>query len=58
MNVKRYVARTAKEALRQVRAELGADAVVLRNRPVPDGVEILAMVDAALPDQLLSLIHI
>lgn len=51
MNVKRYVARTAKEALRQVRAELGADAVVLRNRPVPDGVEILAMVDAALPDQ-------
>lgn len=52
MNVKRYVARTAKEALRQVRAELGADAVILRNRPAPDGVEILAMVDAALPDHL------
>jgi flagellar biosynthesis protein FlhF len=46
MNVKRFVAATAREALARVRAELGADAVVLRNRPVPGGVEILAMPDA------------
>lgn len=46
MNVKRFVAPTAREALARVRAELGADAVVLRNRPVPGGVEILAMPDA------------
>jgi len=47
MNVKRFVAPTAREALARVRAELGADAVVLRNRPVQGGVEILAMPDAA-----------
>lgn len=47
MNVRRYVAPTAREALAQVRAELGADAVVLRNRPAPGGVEILAMPDGA-----------
>src|SRR5690606_26305249 len=41
-----FVAPTAREALARVRAELGADAVVLRNRPVPGGVEILAMPDA------------
>lgn len=46
MNVRRFVAPTAREALAQVRAELGADAVVLRNRPAPGGVEILAMPDA------------
>lgn len=47
MNVKRYVAKTAKEALAKVRVELGPDAVVLKNRPVPGGVEILAMPDEA-----------
>ncbi|MBX3592701.1 MAG: flagellar biosynthesis protein FlhF [Burkholderiaceae bacterium] len=46
MNVRRFVAPTAREALARVRAELGADAVVLRNRSVPGGVEILAMPDA------------
>lgn len=51
MNVKRYIAPTAKEALRQVRADLGADAIVLANRPVAGGVEILAMAEAALPGQ-------
>jgi len=51
VNVKRYVARTAKEALSQVRADLGADAIVLANRPVAGGVEILAMAEAALPGQ-------
>lgn len=43
VNVKRYVARTAREALAALKAELGADAVVLSNRQVPEGVEIVAM---------------
>ncbi len=45
MNVKRYFARTAREALGKLRADLGADAIVLKNRSVPGGVEILALAD-------------
>ncbi|HJV25275.1 MAG TPA: flagellar biosynthesis protein FlhF [Aromatoleum sp.] len=43
MNVKRYFAQTAREALRALKAELGADAIVLSNRAVEGGVEILAL---------------
>ncbi|MGC3965417.1 MAG: flagellar biosynthesis protein FlhF [Rhodocyclaceae bacterium] len=43
MDVKKFVARSAREALAMVKAELGGDAVVLSNRSVPDGVEIVAM---------------
>ncbi len=43
MNVKRYFAKTAREALRDLKTELGADAIVLSNRAVQDGVEILAL---------------
>ena len=43
MNVKRYFASTAREALRALKAELGADAIVLSNRAVDGGVEILAL---------------
>lgn len=43
MNVKRYFAPTAREALRSLKAELGADAIVLSNRAVEGGVEILAL---------------
>lgn len=49
MKVKRYFASNAREALAMVRAELGTDAVVLKNRPVPGGVEILAMADGDVP---------
>ena len=45
MNVKRFFGRTNKEALARLRAELGPDAVVLKNRAVEGGVEILAMAD-------------
>lgn len=48
MNVKRYFARTAREAMSRVRAELGEDAIVLKNRPVDGGVEILALADSEL----------
>ena len=43
MNVKRFVGKNAREAMAQVRATWGDDAVVLSNRPIPGGVEILAM---------------
>lgn len=48
MNVKRYFARSAREAMNQVRVELGADAIVLKNRPIDGGVEILALADPEL----------
>ncbi len=43
MNVKRYFAQTAREALRMLKDELGPDAVVLSNRAANGGVEILAL---------------
>jgi flagellar biosynthesis protein FlhF len=43
VNVKRYFARTNREAMAMLRAELGPDAVVIRNRAVAGGVEVLAM---------------
>ena len=53
MNVKRFFGRTNKEALARLRAELGPDAVVLKNRAVEGGVEILAMADHdSVPDPL------
>ncbi|MBL8496884.1 flagellar biosynthesis protein FlhF [Nitrosomonas sp. JL21] len=46
MKVKRYLASTSKEALRQVKEELGDDAVILSNRKTKNGVEIMALADA------------
>ncbi|HTZ00421.1 MAG TPA: flagellar biosynthesis protein FlhF, partial [Rhodocyclaceae bacterium] len=43
MTVKRFVAETARQALRKVKEELGPDAIVVSNKPVPGGVEITAM---------------
>ena len=43
MNVKRFAARTAREALAQVRQAFGEDAVVLSTKPCDDGIEVLAM---------------
>lgn len=43
MNVKKFSAHTSREALRKVRDTLGPDAVILSNRPVDGGVEILAL---------------
>ncbi len=43
MNVKRFTARTSRDALNLVRQALGDDAVVLSTRPCTDGVEVLAM---------------
>ena len=48
MNVKRFTARTPREALALVRQAFGADAVVLSTRPCTEGVEVLAMAPEAL----------
>jgi flagellar biosynthesis protein FlhF len=43
MNVKRFTARTSRDALALVRQAFGDDAVVMSTRPCADGVEVLAM---------------
>jgi flagellar biosynthesis protein FlhF len=43
MNVRRFTARTSRDALALVRQVLGEDAVVLSTKPSVDGVEVLAM---------------
>ena len=45
MNMKRFVAPSSREALRQVKSELGPDAVILSNRRTEGGVEVLAIID-------------
>ncbi len=47
MNVKRFTARTSRDALSLVRQAFGADAVVLSTRPCAEGVEVLAMAPEA-----------
>ena len=55
MKIKRFFAKTMREAIRQVREEQGADAVILSNRRFGDGVEVVAATDydAALAQQLM-----
>lgn len=48
MTVKRFVAGSARECLRRVKDELGPDAIVISNKPLEHGVEIVAMT----PDSL------
>lgn len=50
MKVKRYLAPTSREALRQVKEELGDDAVILSNRKTRDGVEIMALAESDMSD--------
>ncbi|HPO20318.1 MAG TPA: flagellar biosynthesis protein FlhF, partial [Rubrivivax sp.] len=49
MNVKRFSARTSRDALNLVRQTFGEDAVVLSTRPCADGVEVLAMAADGVP---------
>ena len=43
MNLKRFTARTSREALALVKAAFGEDAVVMSTKPCAEGVEMLAM---------------
>ncbi len=46
MKVRRYLAATSREALRKVKADLGAEAIILSNRKIASGVEIVALSDS------------
>lgn len=46
MKIKRFLAATSREALREVRETLGSDAVVLSNRQTANGVEVMALANA------------
>lgn len=43
MNVRKFIAATARDALRKVKETLGNDAIILSNRGIPGGVEIMAV---------------
>ena len=52
MSVKRFFSTSSREAIKQVRAELGDEAVILSNREVNGGVEVIA----SAPDDIAALI--
>ena len=43
MNVRKFIAATARDALHKVKDLLGPDAIILSNRAIPGGVEIMAV---------------
>ena len=45
MKIKRFIATSMRDAIRQVREEQGPDAVILSNRRVSGGIEVVAAVD-------------
>jgi len=46
MNVRKFIAVTARDALHKVKELLGPDAIILSNRAIPGGVEIMAVAAA------------
>ena len=45
MKIKRFIAKDMKTALREVKAVLGNEAVIMSNKKTPEGVEVVAAVD-------------
>ncbi|MFQ3207794.1 MAG: flagellar biosynthesis protein FlhF, partial [Glaciecola sp.] len=45
MKIRRFFGKDMREALKQVKDELGGDAVIMSNKKVADGVELVAAVD-------------
>lgn len=45
MKISRFVGASSRDVLRQVREALGPDALIVANRSVPDGVEVLATLE-------------
>jgi len=43
MNIRKFIAPTARQALEEIRNELGAEAMILSNRKTESGVEIIAL---------------
>ncbi len=54
MNVRKFHASSTRDALRQVRDALGADAIILSNRQVMGGIEIMAVADQDLAASVVS----
>jgi flagellar biosynthesis protein FlhF len=52
MQVKRFVAPSMRTALKMVREEVGEEAVILSNKRVPEGVEIMISIDEPVLDEL------
>lgn len=48
MNARKFIAASSRDALKLVRTELGEDAVILSNRKVADGMEIVALASSDL----------
>ncbi|WP_105190511.1 flagellar biosynthesis protein FlhF [Pseudoalteromonas sp. T1lg48] len=49
MKIKRFFAKDMRSALKEVKDELGADAVIMSNKKLADGVEIVAAIDHERP---------
>lgn len=47
MKIRRFVARDMKTALAQIKEELGSEAVIMSNKKIAEGVELMAAVDYA-----------
>ncbi|XQW85854.1 flagellar biosynthesis protein FlhF [Thalassotalea piscium] len=45
MKIKRFVAKDMRTALIEIKEELGVDAVIMSNKKIPEGVELMAAVD-------------
>lgn len=43
MNIRKFIAPTTRQALKEIRNELGDDAVILSNRQLENGVEVIAL---------------
>ncbi len=49
MKIRRFVAKDMRSALAQIKDELGADAVIMSNKKIPEGVELMAAIDYSQP---------
>ena len=45
MKIRRFVAKDMRSALAQIKDELGVDAVIMSNKKIPEGVELMAAID-------------
>src|SRR4030067_559059 len=54
MNIRKFTAPTARQALKDIRNELGEEAVILSNRNIEGGVEIIALAN---DDQLSGIMN-
>ncbi|MBI3222959.1 MAG: flagellar biosynthesis protein FlhF, partial [Nitrosomonadales bacterium] len=48
MNIRKFIAPTTRQALKEIRSELGDDAVILSNRQLENGVEVIALASEAM----------